>query len=112
MDTTKLVQNLEEYVQSAKSLLQNHELDALQKKLDEARKNISGMREGREDVRTHAGLENFEEQLTVFDKSIQKNDMQRSAKRLILMEEAVQELRQKHTVAAKVGMPDGGAPSE
>jgi len=112
MDTTKFVQNLEAYVQSFKTQIENPNPSQMTKLIKEAKMGLSDMHAiSLSDTRSRSTVENIEEHLDELEKAAAKGDRQRSAKALILMEEAVQELRQKHTVAEQVGMPDGGAVS-
>lgn len=110
MNRTKIVHNAEAYVQAFKTILENDALADLPKASRDAETALENIKAvALADTRVRSAMETLEEQAKAFTRALQGSDRQQAAKALILMEEAVQNIREVHTVAEKVGMPDGGA---
>jgi len=96
MDTDNIVQNMEEYVQSFRSLFEKRRLSELAPKVEQAKMALGNLKALVLDNTTvRSAVQNMQEHVEDFEQAVKKGDKELTAKALILMEEAVQELRRK-----------------
>lgn len=106
IDKADLVRKMEEYVQAYKDQLEKNDGSSLAALSDNAVTAFEGIKSKvMDNTRARAGLETFSEYIQKFEKACKEGDKQLSAKALILMEQAVQELKKKNTDAEDVNMP-------
>lgn len=106
MNKENVIKKMEEYIQDFREQLDKNDGSSLQVLATNTRLGLDRLKETvMDNDRARSGLQNIRECMEKFENAVKKGDRQMSAKALFLMEEAVQELKQKHTVAEKAGMP-------
>ena len=106
MDRDTVIKKLEEYAQDFREQLQKNDDSSLQVLASNTRQGVEWLQQTiMNNDRAKSGLQTVKECVEKFENAVKKGDRQMSAKALFLIEEAVQELKQKQTVAEKAGMP-------
>lgn len=105
MHRTNLVTNLEAYVQQFREMLSIGSLDGLQKAARDAAVGLANIKAiSLDDDRVRSGVDTVAEYMNRFADCLEHKNRQEATKALILMEEAVQEMRREKTVAEQTGM--------